>query len=247
MRSDRVERLLGDMKRGRVSVQKALKTLCALPYEDIGFAKIDSHRAMRRGFPEVIFGKGKTAAQIVGIAKRILAHDGILLVTRTTGEVYAKLKKACPGARFDKDAGVIYFSKVRPAPKKGTVLIITAGTADLPVAGEAKVTLELMGNKVEILSDVGVAGLHRILDKRGALEAANVIIVVAGMEGALASVVSGLVSKPVIAVPTSVGYGASFGGIAPLLTMMNSCSPGVSVVNIDNGFGAGYFASLINR
>jgi hypothetical protein len=195
----------------------------------------------------VVFGQGKTIEHIVRISKRIIAHDGILLVTRAPKLAYSKLKKIYPNIQYDDTAKTIMYRTREPALKKGVVLIITAGTADLPVAEEARVTLQLMGNKVEVLCDVGVAGLHRILNKRHVLDRANVIIVIAGMEGALASVVSGLVSKPVVAVPTSVGYGASFGGIAPLLTMMNSCSPGVSVVNIDNGFGAGYFASLINR
>ncbi|MBI5124176.1 MAG: nickel pincer cofactor biosynthesis protein LarB [Candidatus Omnitrophica bacterium] len=216
-------------------------------YKDLGFAKVDCHRAGRRGFPEVIFGKGKTPGQIIKIAKEIISHDGILLVTRTDRKVFLKLKKTCPKARFEEKANIIYFTSKKTALKKGTVLIVTAGTSDLDVANEARVTLEVMGNPVKMLCDVGVAGIHRVLDKRDILESASVIIVIAGMEGALASVVSGLVSKPVIAVPTSVGYGASFEGLAPLLTMMNSCSPGVAVVNIDNGFGAGYFASLINR
>lgn len=216
-------------------------------YKDLGFAKVDCHRARRRGFPEVIFGKGKTPDQIIKIAKEIISHDGILLVTRTERSVFLKLKKICPKARFEEKANIIYFTSKKPALKKGTVVVVTAGTSDLNVANEARVTLEVMGNPVKMLCDVGVAGIHRVLDKRDMLESASVIIVIAGMEGALASVVSGLVSKPVIAVPTSVGYGASFEGLAPLLTMMNSCSPGVAVVNIDNGFGAAYFASMINH
>jgi len=218
-------------------------------YHDLGFAKVDCHRALRRGFPEVIFGQSKTPDQVVKIARRIISHDGILLVTRTDKKTFLKIKKICPGAKFDKKARAIYFTKKDPSlknVKKGTVLIITAGTGDLPVAEEARVTLEVMGNRVETLYDVGVAGVHRLFDSKDTLRKANVIIVIAGMEGALASVVSGLVSRPVLAVPTSVGYGASFSGIAPLLTMMNSCSPGVAVVNIDNGFGAGYMASIIN-
>jgi len=183
----------------------------------------------------------------VKISRHIISHDGILLVTRAPKEAYLKLKKTYPRIKFDEKGAVISYRAVPLTARKGAVLIITAGTADLPVAEEARSTLEIMGDHVEMLCDVGVAGLHRILNKKHVLEKANVIIVVAGMEGALPSVVSGLVSKPVIAVPTSVGYGASFGGIAPLLTMMNSCSPGVAVVNIDNGFGAAYFASLINR
>lgn len=244
---ERLKGILKGLKRGTISTGKALNLLKELPYKDLGFAKIDHHRALRRGFPEVIFGKGKTPYQIIGIARKIIAHDGILLITRTDKKVFLKLKKICPKANFDESAGAIFFRKDPPVLKKGRVLIITAGTADMPVAEECRVTLEIMGNKVAILYDVGVAGIHRILNKKVLIERANVIIVIAGMEGALASVVSGLVSKPVIAVPTSVGYGASFSGIAPLLTMMNSCSPGVAVVNIDNGFGAAYFASLINR
>lgn len=244
---ERIDKILKDLKRGRISTEKALDSLRCLPYEDLGFAKIDCHRELRRGFPEVIFGKGKTVEQIIKIAKSIISHDGLLLITHADEKVYSKLKRLYPKIKFEKKARLIYFRSTPPALKKGTVLIITAGTADLSVAEEARVTLEVMGNRVESLYDVGVAGLHRILDKRDILDKANVIIVIAGMEGALASVVSGLVSKPVIAVPTSVGYGASFQGIAPLLTMMNSCSPGIAVVNIDNGFGAGYFASLINK
>lgn len=245
--SDKIKSTLEDLRRGAISVEEALLDLKDLPYKDIGFAKIDNHRSLRRGFPEVIFGKGKTVDQVVKIAKRIVGHGDILLITHADGKMFARLKRVYPKIRFEKKARIIYLIRKPPVIKSGVVAVITAGTADLPVAEEARVTLELMGNSVEMLCDVGVAGLHRVLHHRGTLERANVIIVVAGMEGALASVVSGLVSKPVIAVPTSVGYGASFDGIAPLLTMMNSCSPGVSVVNIDNGFGAGYFASLINH
>jgi NCAIR mutase (PurE)-related protein len=218
-----------------------------LSYIDLGFAKVDCQRRLRRGFPEVIFGKGKTPEQIVAIAKKIISHDGTLLITRTDRKIFLKVKKVWPKARFNEKAKIIYYTKKEPAMKEGTVLIITAGTGDLPIAEEAKVTLEIMGNKVQTLHDVGVAGVHRLLDRKDVLKKANVIIVIAGMEGALASVVSGLVSRPVIAVPTSIGYGASFSGLAPLLTMMNSCSPGVAVVNIDNGFGAGYMASMINN
>jgi len=230
---DGAKKVLRRVKGGSVSI-------------DLGFANVDCHRRLRRGFPEVIFGKGKTPDQIVQIAKKILAHDGTLLITRTDRKVFLRLKKSCPGAKFDESAKIVYFTKRPPAAKKGVVLIVTAGTADIPVAEEARITLGVMGNPVETLYDVGVAGIHRVLDRKEVLERANIIIVIAGMEGALASVVSGLVSRPVIAVPTSIGYGASFSGIAPLLTMMNSCSPGVAVVNIDNGFGAAYFASMIN-
>lgn len=245
--SQELKYFLENVKAGVVSPDKALGILRDLPYKDLGFAKVDCHRRLRRGFPEVIFGKGKTPQQIVSIARKILSHDGTLLITRTDRKVFLKIKKICPKAKFNERAGIIYFSKKAPAVKKGTVLIVTAGTGDIPVAEEAKITLEVMGNKVEMLYDVGVAGVHRLLDRKNVLERANVIVVVAGMEGALPSVVSGLVSRPVIAVPTSIGYGASFSGLAPLLTMMNSCSPGVAVVNIDNGFGAGYMASMINN
>lgn len=244
--AERLKKALNDFRAGRVTIEKTLRLLKDLPYKDLGFAKIDNHRNLRRGFPEVVFGKGKTPEQILKIAARIISHDGLLLITRTDEKVFKKLKKIYPGIKFEKTAGIISYRTGEPVRKKGLVLIITAGTSDMPVAEEARATLELMGNKVEMLYDVGVAGLHRVLDKKHTLEKANIIIVIAGMEGALASVVSGLVSKPVIAVPTSVGYGASFGGIAPLLTMMNCCSPGVAVVNIDNGFGAAYFASMIN-
>ncbi len=223
------------------------KRRAKLLYDDIGFAKVDCHRLVRRGFPEVIFGKGKTPGQIIEIAKKIIMHHGILLVTRTEKKVYLKLKKLYPKIKYSEQGKMIYYREAKAPIKKGTVVVVTAGTADLPVAEEARITLELMGNPVEMLCDVGVAGIHRVLDKKRVLESANVLIVIAGMEGALASVVSGLVSRPVIAVPTSVGYGASFEGIAPLLTMMNSCSPGVAVMNIDNGFGAAYFASMINN
>jgi hypothetical protein len=243
-----VEHLLTRFKRGKISYKTALRHLKDLPYRDLGFARIDHHRHLRRGFPEVVFGRGKTAEETVKIARRILSRGEILLITHADEDVYAKLKKVCPKINYEKRAKLIYQVPSRTgASRKGLILIVTGGTADMPVALEAKVTSELMGNRVETLFDVGVAGLHRLLDKRALLEKANVIIVVAGMEGALASVVSGLVSKPVVAVPTSVGYGASFKGIAPLLTMLNSCSPGVAVVNIDNGFGAGYFASMINK
>lgn len=245
--TSKITAMLEGLKSGRVSMEKAIQALKDAPYKDLRFAKIDNHRCLRRGFPEVIYGEGKTVEEVVKIARRIIAHDGILVITRAGRRVFSKLKKSYPKIEFNERAGIITYRRKRPILKEGIVLIVTAGTADIPVAEEAAATLKLMGNKAEMLCDVGVAGLHRILDKRHLLDKANVIIVIAGMEGALASVVSGLVSKPVIAIPTSVGYGASFGGIAPLLTMMNSCSPGVTVVNIDNGFGAGYFASLINK
>ena len=241
-----IKSLLKDLSVRKVSVKKAYETLKDLPYMDLGFAKLDSHRALRKGFPEVIYCKGKTCQQL---EKILLAHHtkkDSLLLTRADEKIYKHLKKIDTSLLFNKTAGMIYRS-VKRRPKKGHVLVITGGTADMPVAEQARVTLEVMGNRVTTLYDTGVAGIHRLLGNRKKLNKANVLIVIAGMEGALASVVSGLVSRPVIAVPTSVGYGASFKGIAPLLTMLNSCSPGIGVVNIDNGFGAGYLASLINK
>ncbi len=227
---------------GREQIKKKTK---APPYKDLGFAKVDLHRAARKGFPEVVYAKGKTCEQIEKISKRLLEEDQPLVVTKATQEHYLKLKSKFPKLRFNKKAGIIC-SKTK-TDKKGFVLIITAGTSDIPVAEEARATLEVMGNRVKTIYDCGVAGIHRILDKTHILNKASAIIVIAGMEGALASVVGGLTKRPVIAVPTSVGYGASFKGLSALLTMLNCCAPGVAVVNIDNGFGAGYFASLINR
>ena len=211
-------------------------------------ARIDISREKRRGFPEVIYCPGKTIAQINKISKCILSHNDTLLLTRASRKIYKQLNKSIPGLKYNNLANLIYLRKKKKKIKaKGKILVMSAGTSDIPVAEEAAVTAELMDNQVERLYDVGVAGIHRLLDKVELIRRANVIIVVAGMEGALASVLSGMVDKPVIGVPTSVGYGASFSGIAPLLTMLNSCSPGVSVVNIDNGFGAGYMAGLINK
>jgi NCAIR mutase (PurE)-related protein len=224
-----------------------LEALRARPYEDLGFARVDHHRAIRHGFPEVVLGLGKTAAQIAAIAAEISRRGSSLLVTRATPEAYAVVRDVLPQAVYYADARVITLPQGEVTPGKGTVLIVAAGTSDLPVAEEAARTGELMGNTIDRLYDVGVAGLHRLLSERTRLDAARVIIVVAGMEGALPSVVAGLVSAPVIAVPTSIGYGASFGGVAALLGMLNSCASGVSVVNIDNGFGAANIASLINH
>jgi pyridinium-3,5-biscarboxylic acid mononucleotide synthase len=227
--------------------QRLLEYLRALPYEDLGFARVDHHRTLRQGFPEVILGTGKTPAHIATIAGRIVARGHSLLVTRTDEAAYAAVRAEVPDAVHHPTARAITLQQKDILPGKGTVLVVAAGTADLPVAEEAVVTAELMGNPVERLYDVGVAGLHRLLDAHDRLTAARVIIVAAGMEGALPSVIGGLVRVPIIAVPTSVGYGASFGGIAALLGMLNSCAGGVSVVNIDNGFGAATIASLINH
>jgi NCAIR mutase (PurE)-related protein len=224
-----------------------MEALRARPFEDLGFARVDHHRATRQGFPEVVLGLGKTPAQIAGIAAEIVKRGSTLLVTRANAEAFAAVRRAVPNATYHADAGIIALRQQDVSPGKGTILIVSAGTSDLPVAEEAACTAELMGNEIERLYDVGVAGIHRLLGERARLHAARVIIVVAGMEGALPSVVSGLVSVPVIAVPTSVGYGASFGGLAALLGMLTSCASGVSVVNIDNGFGAANIASLINH
>jgi NCAIR mutase (PurE)-related protein len=241
-----MKKLLQDYKKGKVSLSTVLQKLRTLPYEDLEFAKIDTHREIRKGFPETIFCKGKTITQISQILKK-LPNDQNILLTKANKTIYTTLKKLYPEATYNESAKTIIIQRSKPKQKKGTILVLTAGTSDIPVAEEAVVTAELMGNKVEKVYDVGVAGIHRLFDIKEKIFQANVIIVIAGMEGALASIVGGLASKPVIAVPTSVGYGASFQGVAPLLTMLNCCAEGVVVVNIDNGFGAGYFASLINR
>jgi NCAIR mutase (PurE)-related protein len=227
--------------------ERLIGVLRAQPYEDLGFARVDHHRSVRQGFPEVILGLGKTPPQIAAIAAEIVARGSTLLVTRASEAAYEAVRARVPTATYHADAGLITLRQQDITPGHGTIVVAAAGTSDLPVAEEAACTAELMGNEVTRLYDVGVAGLHRLLGERERLNAARVIIVVAGMEGALPSVVAGLVSAPVIAVPTSIGYGASFGGIAALLGMLNSCASGVSVVNIDNGFGAASIASLINH
>ena len=243
--------LLDRVAAGAADPAEALEQLVdafrAQPFEDLGFARIDHHRSIRQGFPEVILGLGKTQEQIAAIAGHIVSRGSTLLVTRASRAAYDAVHALVPEAKYHDTASIITLRQQDVAPGKGTIVVASAGTADLPVAEEAAITAELMGNCVERICDVGVAGLHRLLGEQKRLTAARVIIVVAGMEGALPSVVSGLVSAPVIAVPTSVGYGASFGGVAALLGMLNSCASGVSVVNIDNGFGAGNIASLINH
>jgi hypothetical protein len=218
-----------------------------LPFEDIGFAKLDHHRTLRTGMPEVIFAAGKTVAQVAAIFARMASAGGNVLATRATREMYEAVLAVEPRAEFHEIAHAITLTQTAPTPGKGTIAVVCAGTSDLPVAEEAVVTARLMGNTVELIADVGVAGIHRLLAQKNSLQSARVLIVCAGMEGALPTVVGGLVNAPVLAVPTSIGYGASFGGIAALLGMLNTCSPNVSVVNIDNGFGAACIASLINR
>jgi NCAIR mutase (PurE)-related protein len=243
--------LLAALARGEIDTadahQQVLEMVRARPFEDLGFARVDHHRAARQGFPEVVLGLGKTPAQIAAIAAEIVGRGSTLLVTRASNAAYAAVRALVPQATYHSDAAIIAFRQQDVTPGKGTIVVAAAGTADLFVAEEAARTAELMGNEVQRVYDVGVAGLHRVLAERARLASARVIVVVAGMEGALPSVIAGLVSVPVIAVPTSVGYGASFGGIAALLGMLNSCAAGVSVVNIDNGFGAASIASLINH
>lgn len=238
--------LLEKFRAGGVSRDKVLQAFQAAPIADIGFAQVDTHRALRKGFPEVIFGAGKTPAQVVKIATKLVEREQNVLVTRITKEHAQVLRKKFKSAVHRETARCVTLER-KPLPKRaGFIAVVCAGTSDLPVAEEAAVTAEIMGNRVERIADAGVAGLHRILSRLETIQRANVLVVVAGMEGALPSVVAGLVSKPVIAVPTSIGYGASFGGVAALLGMLNSCGSGVTVVNIDNGFGAGYAAAQIN-
>ena len=251
MTRPQLREILDQVKAGSLTPEAAqariLQFLRHAPFEDLGFARVDHHRSIRQGFPEVVFGQGKTPLQIAAIAERIVAAGHNLLVTRTNTDAFAEVSRVLPEAVFHGVARAITLKAAETPRGRGTVAVAAAGTADLPVAEEAVICLEMMGNAVERLYDVGVAGLHRLLAVHDRLTAARVVIVIAGMEGALASVIGGLVDVPVIAVPTSVGYGASFGGLAALLAMLNSCATGVSVVNIDNGFGAAAIASAINH
>jgi NCAIR mutase (PurE)-related protein len=248
MDSERVVELLEKVRERRITVASAAAKLRHLPFEDLGFAKVDHHRALRQGFPEVIMGLGKEPEDIAAIVRAMRRRKSNILVTRVEPEKMAELKRLRTGLKFHPAArAATWTGKPIRIKGTGTILVVCAGTSDIPVAEEAVVTAAMMGNQVERLFDVGVAGIHRLLDNRLKLESASVLVVVAGMEGALPSVVAGLIDKPVIAVPTSVGYGASFHGLAALLGMLNSCAAGVTVVNIDNGFGAGFAASLINR
>ena len=251
MNASELERLLTEVERGAIGTAAAadriLHALRAAPFEDLGFARVDTHRDVRQGFPEVILGIGKTPAHIAAIAERLIARGQALLVTRATPEAFDAVRAIAPAAVYHADARAITLRQGEIPRGRGVICIACAGTSDLPVAEEAAVTAELMGSDVDRIYDVGVAGIHRLLRERERLQRARVIIVVAGMEGALPSVVAGLVDVPVIAVPTSIGYGASFGGIAALLGMLNSCANGIAVVNIDNGFGAACIASSINH
>ncbi|MGQ0792580.1 MAG: nickel pincer cofactor biosynthesis protein LarB [Deltaproteobacteria bacterium] len=249
MQREKIREILAGVERGEIPVDHALKSLERLPFEDIAFANIDHHRALRKGFPEVVYCEGKTPEQAAQIIER-LSETGDVLATRASADVFRLVQTVIPRAEYSETARLIAVRQPAQAGgrtlKSGLILVMSAGTSDIPVAEEAALTAEVMGNRVERLFDVGVAGIHRLFANKARIDGAAVLVVAAGMDGALPSVVSGLVSKPVIAVPTSVGYGASFRGIAPLLAMLNACAPGVVVVNIDNGFGAGYFASVIN-
>jgi len=242
-----IETLLNEVRAGSASVAEALERLRHFPFEDLGFAKLDHHRALRTGMPEVIFAESKAPAQVAAIFAHMAKAGGNVLATRASREVFEAVSATESRAEFHEMARAITLKQTEPAAGKGTVGVVCAGTSDLPVAEEAAVTARLMGNSVELVADVGVAGIHRLLAQRETLQSARVLIVCAGMEGALPTVVGGMVNAPVIAVPTSVGYGASLGGVAALLAMLNTCAPNVSVVNIDNGFGAACIASLINH
>ena len=247
MNSKSIEKLLTKFKKGELTTKEALQCFKDLPFKDLGFAKVDTHRTIRCGFPEVIFCAGKTPAQVLKITDQIIKSGADLLATRANKEIYKRIARKYKTARYNDTAGTIVIRRSSRKKKTGSILIITAGTSDIPVAEEAKETADIMGNNVKVLYDVGVAGIHRLLKNQKDISAAKVIIVVAGMEGALASVVGGMVDRPVIGVPTSIGYGTSFNGVTPLLSMLNSCAANVTVVNIDNGFGAAYVASLINN
>lgn len=248
MDSSTLEQLLKAVAQGKLAVEDAAAALSHLNFENIGYAHIDHHRSLRKGFAEVIFGQGKTAEQIIGIMERMCLQEKVVLVTRVDAEKADRVLRQIDGVRYDAEAGMLIFQKTPVENRgRGTIFVLSAGTSDIPVAREAFLTAEAMGNQVDSAYDVGVAGIHRLFQYHDEIRKAMVIIVVAGMEGALPSVVAGMVERPVIAVPTSIGYGTSLGGITALFAMLNSCSSNVAVVNIDNGFGAGYMASMINR
>lgn len=247
MNRKQIENLLTGVREGEVEISEAVEFLTHLPFKDLGFAKIDNHREIRTGYPEVIFGQGKTPLQVKEIIQSLLQYENNILATRVTPDMYSEVKKICKIAVFHETAKCITIRMREPAYPDTSIAVVTAGTSDLPVAEEAIVTAEILDNKIIKIVDVGVAGIHRLFDRIKEIRKARVVIVIAGMEGALPSVVGGLVDKPVIAVPTSIGYGANFGGLSALLGMLTSCASGISVVNINNGFGAGYLASMINK
>jgi len=239
--------LLENVKSGQVDIDEAMGELKSLPFEDLGFAKLDHHRSLRNGFPEVVYCQGKTVMQVQAIVKKLMEKDNNIMATRAGRDVYEGIREITEDAVYHEAARIVVVKKTEIVKSKKIIAVVTAGTSDIPVAEEAAITAETMGNSVDRVFDVGVAGIHRLFANSHILMKANVLVVVAGMEGALARVVAGLVDKPVIAVPTSIGYGANFGGLSALLTMLNSCASGIGVVNIDNGFGAGFLASMINK
>jgi len=247
MDREKIRELLENVKVGKTGIDEALRALKSFPYKDLGYAKIDTHRDLRRGFPEVILCKGKTIEQIEKIVESLSPETDFIMATKADKAAYEAIRKVKKDAVYYEIAHIVLIGKARKKKSTKTILVITAGTSDIPIAEEAVVTAEIMGNAVDRVYDIGVAGVHRLFDNSEKLFDANVIVVVAGMEGALASIIGGMVDSPVIAVPTSVGYGSSFDGLAALLSMLNCCAPGVVTVNIDNGFGAGYFASFINH
>ncbi|MFH1156271.1 MAG: nickel pincer cofactor biosynthesis protein LarB [Pseudomonadota bacterium] len=248
MNHDRLTAILKQVSDGQLTIGDAQTLLSKLAFEDIDFAHVDHHRSLRKGFPEVIFGQGKTSSQIAGILASMADHEDVIMVTRIDPDKALSVQAQFPGTEYHEDARILLFKNREPEIRaSGEILVLSAGTSDIPIAREAMITAQVMGNRVHAIFDVGVAGIHRLFAHQERIQSASVLVVVAGMEGALPSVIAGLVSAPVIAVPTSVGYGTSFGGITALLGMLNSCSSNVAVVNIDNGFGAGYMASTINR
>ena len=247
MDREKIRELLENVKAGKTGIDEALRALRSFPYKDLGYAKIDTHRDLRRGFPEVILCRGKTIEQIEKIVESLSPETDFIMATKADKAAYEAIRKVKNDAVYYETSHIVLIGKARKKKSTKTILVITAGTSDIPIAEEAVVTAEIMGNAVDRVYDIGVAGMHRLFDNSEKLFDANVIVVVAGMEGALASIIGGMVDSPVIAVPTSVGYGSSFEGLAALLSMLNCCAPGVVTVNIDNGFGAGYFASFINH
>ncbi len=247
MNTESLRMLLENVKSGQVDIDEAMGELKSLPFEDLGFAKLDHHRSLRNGFPEVVYCQGKTVMQVQAIVKKLMEKDNNIMATRAGRDVYEGIREITEDAVYHEAARIVVVKKTEIVKSKKIIAVVTAGTSDIPVAEEAAITAETMGNSVDRVFDVGVAGIHRLFANSHILMKANVLVVVAGMEGALASVVAGLVDKPVIAVPTSIGYGANFGGLSALLTMLNSCASGIGVVNIDNGFGAGFLASMINK
>lgn len=247
MNTESLRMLLENVKSGQVNIDEAMGKLKSLPFEDLGFAKLDHHRSLRNGFPEVVYCQGKTVMQVQAIVKRLMEKENNIMATRAGRDIYEGIREITEDTEYHEAARIVVVKKAEIIKSKKVIAVVTAGTSDIPVAEEAAVTAETMGNSVDRVFDVGVAGIHRLFASSHILMKANVLVVVAGMEGALASVVAGLVDKPVVAVPTSIGYGANFGGLSALLTMLNSCASGIGVVNIDNGFGAGVLASMINK